>query len=654
MISIIQAMQDRKLFGPWFKGDTWRSWFAFLAALFGLEMEEQEAETFRKHTARTSVPRTPARECWVIVGRRGGKSLVAALTAVYLACFKKYDAYLGPGEVATVMVIAADRKQARVVMRYVSGFLDSIPMLSGLITGRTQEMIELNNRVVIEIHSCNFRAVRGYTIAAVICDEVSFWRSDESANPDKEVIAALRPALSTIPGSLLLCISSPYARRGALWEAFKRHHGVDGDPVLVWKADTLSMNPSVDPSVIERAYEEDETAASAEYGAEFRRDLESFVAREAVDACRIPDRIELPFAPRTRYVGFVDPSGGSQDSYTLAIAHEQDGLGVLDCVRERKPPFSPEEATAEFAELLKSYHIFQVQGDRYAGEWPREQFRKHGIEYDPTGVAKSDIYRELLPALNSGRVELLDNRRLIAQLCNLERRTSRGGRDSIDHAPGGHDDLINAAAGALTKALNQGSQIFTELNETTHNLDRHIHPSDEYKWAEFCRPLKKVSALNHASTTTAFLMIGIDFDGFFYALAEYCRSNLLIRDHAFAIRNLIAVYGEQSYTLLDPGVEESQNTSETSSIRDAYLREKVGAYEAFKASVGVGIDLVNQYLRIDPSRCTNLKLEDNNGRASFIGASYSITNLRNILMSRPGPPSRHKKARVRHRRTVWS
>jgi hypothetical protein len=64
----------------------------------------------------------------------------------------------------------------------------------------------------------------------------------------------------------------------------------------------------------------------------------------------------------------------------------------------------------------------------------------------------SDIYRELLPLVNSGRVELLDNPRLIAQLAGLERHTSRGGRDSIDSAPNAHEDLANACAGALVLA----------------------------------------------------------------------------------------------------------------------------------------------------------------------------------------------------------
>jgi hypothetical protein len=54
--------------------------------------------------------------------------------------------------------------------------------------------------------------------------------------------------------------------------------------------------------------------------------------------------------------------------------------------------------------------------------------------------------------LNSGRVELLDLPKLAAQLCNLESRTARSGKNSIDHAPGAHDDLANAAAGALLAA----------------------------------------------------------------------------------------------------------------------------------------------------------------------------------------------------------
>ena len=188
--------------------------------------------------------------------------------------------------------------------------------------------------------------------------------------------------------------------------------------------------------MIAEAYEQDEAAAAAEYGAEFRRDIESFVSREAVEACVIPDRRELPPVPGLHYVAFVDPSGGAQDSMTLAIAHRQTERAVVDVVRERKPPFKPSEVVAEFAATLKAYGVGRVTGDRYAGEWPRERFREHDISYTPAEHTKSDLYRELLPLVNSGTVELLDRPRLIAQLCSLERRTARGGK-GLDRPPAG-------------------------------------------------------------------------------------------------------------------------------------------------------------------------------------------------------------------------
>jgi len=462
-MSILDAMSDPALFGAWFRGATWDAWKVFLTALSGLPFESQDAAAiFSKYTGRTTPPTTAAREAWVIAGRRGGKSRIAALIAVYLAAFRDYRHVLAPGEVGTLAVIAADRRQARVVMRYIKAFLE-VPLLRQLVSAESKEGAELSNGVVIEVHTASFRAVRGYTLIGVIADEIAFWNTDDNAaDPDREILNGLRPGLATT-GGLLLCISSPYARRGELWRNYREHHGKDGDPVLVWQADTRAMNPAVDPQVIDDAYAADEAAASAEYGAEFRRDIESFVSREAVDACVIPDRRELPAVSGITYRGFVDPSGGSQDAMTLAIAHHEGGkVVILDAIRERKPPFSPAGVVAEFAALLKIYRVTIVRGDRFAGEWPRERFRESGVQYRVAEKVRSDLYRDLLPLLNSGQVELLDHARLTGQLCGLERRTGRGGKDSIDHAPGGHDDVINAAAGAIV-AAHDAAQRFTAV-----------------------------------------------------------------------------------------------------------------------------------------------------------------------------------------------
>jgi hypothetical protein len=306
------------------------------------------------------------------------------------------------------------------------------------------------------VHTASIGAPRGRTFLAVLCDETAFWSVEgDSANPDVEVINAVRPGLSTIPYSLLLIASSPYAKRGVLYQNYAKYFGKDDAPVLVWQGTTEEMNSSLvgDPLIAEM-YAEDHERALAEFGAQFRSDIVAFITREAVEDVVAHGMRELPAGDGITYSAFVDPSGGSADSMTLAIGHcESSGVAVLDCVREVRPPFSPDAVVEEFAALLKSYGISRVMGDAYAGEWPRERFAVHGITYDLSTRNKSQIYSEFLPALNGQRVRLLDLPRLIGQLVSLERRTARGGRDSIDHAPGAHDDLANAACSVLANLI---------------------------------------------------------------------------------------------------------------------------------------------------------------------------------------------------------
>lgn len=455
-VSILEAVGDSALFAPWFEQGDWSAWRAFLGALFGLPMADTQRRIYQACTGRESVPDGAFSEAWMVVGRRGGKSFIAALVAVFLAAFHDYRSHLQPGERGTVLIIAADRRQARTILRYMTALLEGVPMLRTLIERQTSEGIDLTTRVSIEVHTASFRSVRGYTIVAALLDEVAFWRSDESTNPDREILTAIRPGMATIPGAVLLGLSSPYARRGVLYNAWKRHHGREDSDVLVWQADTRTMNPSVPQSVIDGAYEADPAAAAAEYGAQFRSDVESFLTQEAVEACVRTEPREMPPLAGIQYAAFVDPSGGSSDAMTLGIGHREADRLIVDVVRERRPPFSPESVVAEFAELLASYRVKTVTGDRYAGEWPREQFAKRGITYKPSARPKSELYRDLLAHVNSARLDLPNVPRLVMQLVTLERRTGRGGKDSIDHAPGAHDDLANAVAGLAAELKGPG------------------------------------------------------------------------------------------------------------------------------------------------------------------------------------------------------
>ena len=450
-VSLRKALSDKKLLGNTLGGPSWAAWRTLLIASMGEALHEDERKLFKALTQRDHEPNKRVEEFVAVIGRRGGKSRSIATLVCYLAALCQHPS-LCAGETGIVLIFAPDRRQSAVVLDYCYATLTNSPMLSQLVIGRTQDTISLSNHINIVVRSSDWRRLRGLTLVAAVADEIAFMRSDEeSSNPDKEILDAVRPGLSTTGGPIFL-ISSPHARRGELFRIYQQHFGPQGDAsILVAKGTSRELNPSLPQSVVDRALERDPASASAEYLAEFRTDIESFISRDVVDAATPPGRFELPPSDFA-YVAFCDPSGGSSDAMTLAIAHIENGRVILDLVRERRPPFSPEAVVAEFAQTLKSYHVSTVRGDHYSGNWCRERFQLHGIEYKVSNKTKSEIYIELLPLLNSGQVELLDQKRLISQLCSLERRVSRGGRDSIDHPSGQHDDLINAAGGALVYA----------------------------------------------------------------------------------------------------------------------------------------------------------------------------------------------------------
>ncbi len=448
--TIIEAIEDPNLFGPLFNDQgTWKTWKIALKAIFGIKMNAKELRIFRKYTGRKQWPRNQFSEVFALVGRRGGKSYIAAVIACYLALFYDWSPFLAPGEAGWVMVIAADRPQARVILNYIKGVL-KLKIFRDMVEKELTWEVRLRNQIIISVKTCDYRTIRGFTVVAAVCDELAFWRS-EGANPAEEILTALRPAMATIPGSLLLGISTPYAKTGALYEAFRDKYGRDDPDVLIWKASTKDMNPVISKRIIDKALKDDYSSAKAEWLAEFREDLETFLPSEMIEEAVIPNRWQLPKLEGVRYNAFTDPSGGRRDSFTLAVAHKdnQTNKVILDCLGEHRPPFRPEAVVEEFCGILKRYEILRVTGDKYSGEWVSNAFRRHGVTFLPSSLTKSGLYLEFLPQMAQGGVELLDNKRLVNQLRSLERRSRSGGKDSIDHPPGGRDDLANAVAGAV-------------------------------------------------------------------------------------------------------------------------------------------------------------------------------------------------------------
>ena len=456
-ISMRAALEDKQLLGRSLPGDTWRNWRILLVAMMGESLTDDERVIFKELTGRDHEPGVRVEEFVGVIGRRGGKSRAIAALVAYVVALCDHPE-LVPGERGMALIIASDQEQSLTVLSYVEAAFRQSPILRQLIEAKLQRTIRLTNGLSIMVRASDYRRVRGVTILLAVADELAFFVAGaDSPNPDTEIIGALRPALSTC-GGLLAIISSPHARRGELYALYKKHYGPTGDPlILVAQAPSRTMNPSLSENVVRRAVERDAIAAAAEYGAEFRSDVANFIDREIIMANVMPNVREIPPAlGTTTYKSFVDPSGGSSDSYACAVAHSRGDVIVIDALREIPAPFSPEIATAELAVLLKSYNVGKVVGDKYAGSWPSEAFMRHGIHYEPAAQPKSNLYLAALPLLNSARIEMPDNGRLISQLANLERRTARGGRESVDHPPNSHDDLANVCLGVATLFVSGG------------------------------------------------------------------------------------------------------------------------------------------------------------------------------------------------------
>jgi len=229
------------------------------------------------------------------------------------------------------------------------------------------------------------------------------------------------------------------------------------------------MRPDTDPDFL--AFLEDERKADpvsydSEYGAEFRRDIESFTSLEQVDAVIVTGRSMLPYDAAMSHMAFIDTAGGGgQDSVALCITRREKDRAVVCRVAEWRPPFSAPTVAGEVVGVLSEYHVTTVTGDAFSGQtWP-SVLKENGLaSYNVSDKSESDIFHDFLPLLNGQLVELLDPKagivqeRAVRQLLALERTVSKQGKDAIGHPRGGVDDVINAIAGACLLARKQQSE----------------------------------------------------------------------------------------------------------------------------------------------------------------------------------------------------
>jgi hypothetical protein len=513
-VSILEAVLSEKAFAKFFSPpETWVPWMAAWSTIYGLPLTEDELKLFQQCTGRQKPRPEGYTEAFFVCGRQSGKSKTAALLTVFEAIFGGWESRVGPGDRYWFFVIATDKAQAGVIFSYVKAMLDQFRDKKKkrktdedpLIERETQDELWLRNGAVIAIKTASYRALRGFRVAQAVLDEMAFLRDERSANPDSEIVASLLPAM--IPGGRLLGISTPFAKFGLLWELFHAHYGVEDSDQLIWRAPTRVMNPTYLQSWIDKLMRRDKVLYTAEFEAEFRDDVGEFIPESLVNAFCTAS----PAGPEAgrKYCGFIDPSGGRVDSFTLGISHVWEGRVHLDFLAETEAPFdSPDAVVERYAGILRHYGVTEIVSDQHAKDWVKDSFRRYNINVVFSDLSTSDLFLEFQPRLSSGQLVLLNDARLRLQLRQLERRAQPGGREAISHPQfqGYHDDLAAAAAGACVYAIKRMSGVWTpkemdavveglaKLKETSgHQADRYMSPS-----LKAVRRMRELQAENEA------------------------------------------------------------------------------------------------------------------------------------------------------------
>ena len=350
--NIVEAMSDRRLFEPWFRGRSWDGWKAMLKAAHGIPMQPEEIKLLHK-LAERDPPKRQVREFWVCGGRRLGKDSIASLSVGHSAAFFDGGKKLRRGERARFLSLACSRDQSRIALEYTRSYYTEIKPLAGMVSRTTRDGLELSNSTEIVIGTNDYRGVRGSAIARCILSECAFYKSEDLAAPDIETYRAIMPAMSTIDGAMLIGISSPHAKSGLLYQKFCEHYGRNDDDVLFIRAPTIELNPTIDRRIIEKALADDFDAASAEWNAVFREGVSGLIGSEAIRRVIVPGRTVLQPDREQTYVCFVDGASGvaGGDFFCAAWAHfdKSRDRAILDQVYERRPPFNADDCVPAYS-----------------------------------------------------------------------------------------------------------------------------------------------------------------------------------------------------------------------------------------------------------------------------------------------------------------
>jgi hypothetical protein len=429
---------------------------AVLKATYGEALDPAEMEIYCRATGRETYAPREHSELTVIAGRQSGKtSRIGAIIALYEA-FREHG--LPRGQRAYVLVIAPVVQQAAIAFDFMKRYILGSPILEPRVRKIRNDEIELRNEVIIACRPCSYIAVRGVPIICAICDEIAFWRhEDTAANPEQEVIDAIRPAMATLYNTKIVKISTPFRKDGILWREFQKRTELRH---LVWQLSTEEMNPAVSKQFLEDARQDNEQTFRREHLAEFTDNVLGWITPEILEPCVLRGVRELPRVSSGTYVAAVDPAFRSSN-FGFAVVHRSDA-GAITVVHAHRwstktvPP-NLDLIAAQVSEVLRRYDLDTLVGDQYCFPVLQQCFAKLGIQYREfafTQHTRGSLYGNLRLLMTEEKIQFVDQPELLQELLDLEEVKAPNGAIDIRPPRSGKDDIAISVALAASQLSN--------------------------------------------------------------------------------------------------------------------------------------------------------------------------------------------------------
>lgn len=405
---------------------------------------------------------------WAL-GRRSGKTLMAAVTATYAACMlaDSYKAFLRSGEKFYIISVANTLDQAKIALQGVKDLINSSPILKPLIVRETSDTLELSNGAVFRAIPASSRSGRGLAVPLLLFDEIGHAIDTESGNASGgSLYQALAPSVAQF-GKLgkILMLSSPWVQSGIFWDLFKQAKSGNFRHMQVVQCPTWEVNPTISQDFLEQERLRDPELFAVEYGANFSQSLSAFVASDLIESAINYGRSVSPPQPKYkgRYYLSLDPAKGNRDDYTACIVHYEGERLIVDKWHQFKPSLGAgKKKQVNIAEvenwILEQHQLYgfsEVVLDQYnsSATIQRLSGRLNISELTWSVSTKTEAYSKIRELFNAGNIELYPHLKSSQQLKNLTVIFRSSGQWNVTGGNGAAvDDYCSALAGCVLKA----------------------------------------------------------------------------------------------------------------------------------------------------------------------------------------------------------